>query len=328
LGINAEPVEVVDGIFRVDAPLGERVVSLYVIKGDDEVVIFDSGIDGTIPKYLSPHLKKLGIKNSDVSTVVISHCDVDHYGGVSDCAEIFGDARILAHPYDAREIEDFDVYLANRGRGFKEDYGLDEDDAVIDWSRSVTRERLLHGTITDGEVLSVGGRQLDVWHVPGHSRGHLALSVPDSRALIISDAVLGEAVLLADGSPAFPPTYRYLDEYRSTIHRVKSGTPELLLTAHYPTLHGGAATDFLDLSLQFTNRLHVMVLEKLGLAGDSGLSLWELVSALNPEAGSWPNAGTAKALAFPVAGHLEHLINNDQAVRVGVRDGVSMWRLA
>lgn len=322
-----EPAEVADGVFRIDSPLGLRVVSVYVVRGDDEVVIFDSGVDGTVPQYVTPALAHLGISASDVSTVVISHCDVDHYGGMSDSAETFGDARILAHADDAAEIEDFDVYLAHRGRGFKDDYGLDEDDSVIDWSRSVTRERALHGTIGDGTVLSLGGRDVEVWHVPGHSRGHLALSIPDARTLIISDAVLGDAVLLADETPAFPPTYRYVDDYRRTIDRVAAWHPEVLLTAHYPTYRGEQAASFLQQSSQFTDHLEGLVRAELGNAAGDGVTLEQLVHALNPVSGRWPSAGTAKALAFPVAGHLERFIDSGAAQRAGDHGGVPTWRL-
>lgn len=326
--MSPSPLEVADGVFRVDAPLGARVMSLYLVRGDDEVLLFDTGIDGTIPETLLPAMKSLAIRPKDISTVVISHCDVDHFGGMSDAAEFFGDARLLAHPADAREIEDFQTYLAHRGRGFAEPYGLDEDQAVIDWTRSVTRERKLHGTVDQGVSFQLGGREVHVWHVPGHSRGHLALSVPDASALLISDAVLGEAVINVDETPAFPPTYRHLQAYRDTLLRVRAARPRHLLTAHYPTYSGLAVDDFIDRSVVFTDKLHQLVLGTLQDAHADGLTLAEMVRLLNPVSGEWPTAGTEKALAFPVAGHLEWLLDRNEAVQAGERHGIPTWRLA
>jgi hypothetical protein len=121
----------------------------------------------------------------------------------------------------------------------------------------------------------------------------------------VSDAVLGAAVPLADGSPAFPPTYRYVADYLATIDRIGQLAPERIITAHYGTFTGAQAADFLRTSREFVERLEDRVLADLRRHGPSSLAA--VLTRINPIAGEWPAEGTEGALAFPVVGHLEDL---------------------
>lgn len=318
-------VEVASGVYRVDSPLGDRVVSLYLMVGDDGILLYDTGVDGTIPTALIPALKQLGRGADDVIAVIVSHCDVDHFGGVMDARELLPRARILAGHGDLPIIEDYDLYLSERGRSFLEVYGWDEDPDVLAWCREVTREGPLDGTAEPNQIIDLGGdRQVTILHVPGHSHGHLALDIPWANALVIGDAVLGSSVDSAQGAPLFPPTYRFVGDYRETIARLDDLNRELLLTAHYPTMRGAEVRGFFAMSQQFVENLDRLVSGALGERPE-GQTLAELLERLNKDAGAWPTEGTHGALAFPVVGHLELQVAEGRARRVGERDGIALW---
>ncbi|MGH3705837.1 MAG: MBL fold metallo-hydrolase [Agromyces sp.] len=322
------PVEVASGVHRIESPLGERFTSLYLVAGPAGVLLYDTGVDGTIPAHVLPALGMLGRTADEVTAVVVSHCDVDHFGGVADAREAFANARIVAGADDVPLIEDYDRYLTERARGFVADYGWDEDPAVLDWCRSVTREGALDGVAADGERIDLGAdRVVEVLSVPGHSHGHVAIDVPWADAVLVGDAVLADSVDLADGTPAFPPTYRYVDDYLATVARLEGLDRGLLLTAHYPTMHTDASRAFLARSREFVERLDQLVTDAL-TAAPAGSTFAELLAQLNSVAGRWPVAGTEGALAFPVAGHLERLTGRGLARRVGERDGVAIWAAA
>lgn len=322
---TAETTEVAPGVLRIDTPLGERFASIYALVGDDAVALYDTGVDGTLPLWVVPALRDAGVDPARVTTVVISHADVDHFGGISDAREAFPLARIVAGSGDIPLIEDFETYLRGRADSFVDDFGWHEDPAVLAWCREVTREAHVDAAATDGEEIPLGsGRTAVIRAVPGHTVGHLAIEAPWAGALLVADAVLGSSVDLAGGTPAFPPTYRYVDDYLSTVERIEALAPRLLLTAHYPTFADGEATAFLQRSREFVDRLDTLVRVELDRA-PAGLTLAELLEVLGPVAGDWPAEGTAGALAFPVVGHLERLVALGRVARTGQRDGVPVW---
>jgi glyoxylase-like metal-dependent hydrolase (beta-lactamase superfamily II) len=285
------------------------VLSLYLFVGSTHSLLFDVGVDGTAQKDLIPYMTRAALEPRCMRWAVVSHADVDHFGGILSLRDMNPDTVCIAHRLDADLISNYATYEARRARGFRQPWGLDESPEGLAWTRSVTREGPVDMTVTGGERVGLGGGwEVEILHLPGHTYGHLAIYDPRSRALVVADAVLGELVPHADGRPAFPPTYRYVDSYLATIGHCEALRPELLLTAHYPTMPADAASDFLARSRAFVEKVEVVVSDELDAAGARGLTLHELLGRANPRLGSWPAEGTEVALAFPVVGHLERLL--------------------
>lgn len=314
--------ELVPGLHRIDTALGDRVSSLYLVVGDRTALLFDTGTAGDVPAHVVPYLSRIGLDPADVRWSVVSHCDVDHFGGVGDVAEALPRSVVVAHELDADAVESYDVFERERARGLREDYGCDEDAEVLAWTRSVTREGPVDLRLTGEARLDLGDREIRILHLPGHTHGHLALHDVSTDSAIVADAVLGDAVLDADRRPVFPPTYRWVDEYVETIRRLRALAPTRLLTAHYPTMDADEAIAFLDLSEQFTLGLEDDVLAAISA---EPLTLAELASRLSRTAGSWPPDGTAGAMAYPVAGHIERLVSAGVATVRGDREGAPLF---
>jgi glyoxylase-like metal-dependent hydrolase (beta-lactamase superfamily II) len=308
----ARVITVAKDVRGVEMPLGNRVNTVYVVGDADQAVVFDVGVDGA-GTDIAAALRTVGITAASVSHVIVSHCDVDHFGGLVSARTAFPRARILAHALDAPLIEDYQRYEDDRARGFRA-YGVDEDPEVLAWARDVTRTAALDETVTGGEeIWLAGGTRVEIVHLPGHSHGHLGLWVEGSGTVVVSDAALGSAVPNADGSPAFPPTYRYVRDYRASVRRLRSMGAQHLATAHYGVFSGDTAETFLDESLSFTDTLEQLIGERLAAEGPQTLA--GLTRALTVTAGGWPDEGTAGAMAFPVAGHLEDLAESGRVIK-------------
>lgn len=287
------------GIERIRIPLGERFADLFLFFDSAGAALYDTGIAGTLTTAVRPRLPELGLDS--VQDVVVSHLDVDHCGDVGGVSSALGSARVIAHRADTAAIMDWEVFSRERGREFAEPWGLDETPEAVAWMREV----FAPGPVTDvldGETIIDVGRPLDVWHVPGHTHGHLAVYDRTNDTLAIADAILGSAVPLADGSASFPPTYRHVDDYLATIARVRDAAPQMLLTAHYGDYVGDEVIAFMDESAAFVARMDEAVLAAVDA---EPRSLAQIVDIVNPTVASWPIEGTRTALAFPVAGHLE-----------------------
>ena len=136
--------------------------------------------------------------------------------------------------------------------------------------------------------------------------------------MLVGDAVLGASVDLADGTPAFPPTYRYVDDYLETVDAARRLGPR---PAPHRALPARCAATTPARSWRAA-RPSCSGLDDLVVAElDGGARRADLRgtarAALNPKAGDWPSDGTEGALAFPVAGHLERLVEHGRVAGVG-----------
>jgi len=320
MGVSAGPVQIAPGVYRIDAPLGTRVSAMYLFVGSERSALLDTGCAGDIGNFVVPALAQLGVAREHVEAVVVSHCDVDHSGGVAEIPRHLPRASILAHRLDADAMESLQAFESERSRSFRAVYGFDEEPDAVAWMRSVAGFGPISRRVEGGEEIDLGDRVLQVLHVPGHSLGHLAVHDPSTGVLAISDAILGDAVPLADGSPAFPPTYRFERSYLATIERVRALAPQFLATAHYGVFEGVAVGGFLDTSRDFAHELRRAVRDTVG-AVRRGLRLGDLVAELNTTIGSWPREGTMHALAFPVVAHIEALVEDGELRLTPAADG-------
>lgn len=310
------------GIHRIQAPLGERFIAMYLLTGPDGALLFDTGVADSVPETLLPALDRIGFDLADLRWVISSHCDFDHTGGNAALAAAAPHVEFLAGRADVPMTEDVELLISGRyGEFAARDRFDDPPETTAEVRRStglVTVGRALDG----GEVFDLGDRTIEVLSVPGHSPGHLALWDDVNRTLLISDAVLGETVPFADGRAAFPPTYRDTVAYVDSIRRLQALDAELLLTAHYPVYEGAAVDEFLDGSLAYTERVDRVIAEVL--ASGEALTSLELIRRGAADLGPWSESA-AEYLIFPVTGNLERLVLQGSVVE-GDRDGIRTWR--
>jgi len=87
----------------------------------------------------------------------------------------------------------------------------------------------------EGDVHTVGGRTLRVWHTPGHAPGHLVLIDEASGFVVAGDMVAGV------GTIAIDPDEGDLHDYLTHLERLQGLAPSALLPAHGPVLHHSVA---------------------------------------------------------------------------------------
>ncbi|MEZ4709451.1 MAG: hypothetical protein R3A44_19735 [Caldilineaceae bacterium] len=131
-------------------------------------------------------------------------------------------------------------------------------------------------------------------------------------------------MLRKDGAHAFPPTYRYVDSYLSTIQRYQTMSIDTLLTSHYPVYSNTGVQEFLSESRAFVERMDAAIHHELATAA-SPLTAQQLIDALAPRMGQWPPAAYP-AFIHPLYGHLERMVLYG-LVETGRRDGLMTFSL-
>ena len=320
---RAQLMELRPGLHRIQAPLGERFIAMYLLVGSERALLFDTGITESVRETLLPYLEGIGFDLATLNWVISSHCDWDHTGGNAAILAAAPHVELLAGALDVPLAEDLEVLIEQRYAEFRDADGFEDPPELTAYIREVAAVAPIARPLNGGEEFDLGDRVIRVLHTPGHSDGHLSLWDAAHSALLIADATLGTTVPSADGEPAFPPTYRDTDPYLESIEQFRAFDADLLLTAHYPIYEGAAVAAFLDESAEYTETLDVAITAALDEAGQSTL---EIIRRIAPNVGPW-DAAASEYLIFPVTGNLERLVARG-AVAVSARDGLRVWARA
>ena len=296
--------EVVPGVHRLVAPLGDRYVCIFLVVGGAAAAVIDTGVADSPDAVLPDALAALDV---DVTHILVTHADVDHSGGLAAARRLAPGAVASCHPLDRPLVDSVDRLIDERYRELRDAHEIDQEPEFCDWVRANDDGGTVADEIVPPVHIDLGDRRLAVLHTPGHTRGHLTVVDEISGTAIVADAVMGSAVPDSAGTPAFAPTYRNPAEYRESVVTLLRLDPERLLCSHYPVVEGRAAVAaFLDESESFAVRLEREILDTLE-AADRPLPVVEIIAAVAPGVRSW-DPSMDITLAQPVVGHLEDLV--------------------
>jgi glyoxylase-like metal-dependent hydrolase (beta-lactamase superfamily II) len=315
--------QVQEHIYRVSSVLGVRRFAQWLVVGDERLLLVDSGVYGTIAEHVSPALAELGKSPTDITDVVISHADVDHYGGNAELRRVAPQARIRSSAQDRPWIESWGEISRDR-YGWYRGHGLDYDDATWEWLENAAGpDTPIDGTVSDGERLDLGGIAVDVLALPGHSPGHLGVLHRESGTAIVMDAVLERGLYTTDDELISPPPYASVPAYRRTIAGLRELGPARLGTSHYSPIEGEQAVNaFVDGSDAFVADLDAAIVAELGPHPQPLEHFWRAAdTALGPF------VEMAVELARSVGAHLDHAVEEGRAER-SERDGRAVWAAA
>lgn len=134
-----------------------------------EAVFVDVG--GDVP-FLLQEAKQAGVK---LKEIWLTHGHLDHAGGVVEMTEKQPVPVIGPHPEDAFLLENLPQITA--------DYGFPVSPAFVP-------ERWLQ----HGDSVQVGRYRFEVFHIPGHTPGHVVFYAPEQKLLLGGDVLFYESI--------------------------------------------------------------------------------------------------------------------------------------
>jgi glyoxylase-like metal-dependent hydrolase (beta-lactamase superfamily II) len=312
--------EVAPSVHRLEFAIGGKPMAMHLLNGDS-VILIDTGIPDTPEQIYLPALSALGRSPADVELVVITHADADHIGGNSEALRLFPRARLACHPLDKRWASDPAILTEERYDGFLE-FGLRYDPDVfallVSWMGPAVS---VDGELDDGATIAVSnGNVLTVHHVPGHTPGHILLHNSIHGYALIGDAIFGRTQLDTAGGKAAAPPYTDVMAYRGTIEKIRALDVDLLLTCHYPIMRGKAVRQFVDYSLEWSERAEIGVGELLATSAEP-VTLGDAIDRLDPVLGPF---AAPRELQWSLLAHFEYAVHQGQAHRTTI-DEIVAW---
>src|SRR5882762_1662574 len=226
-----------DGIFAVDAEyVRPGYAAVHIIQHDGRAAFVDTGTNYSVPHLLAA-LQELGIGRESVDYVFLTHVHMDHAGGAGLLMQELPTARLLVHPRGMPHMIDPSTVVA----ASQAVYGEDAFRQLYGDVLPVPRERVV--SVPDGFRCTLGGRELELIHTPGHALHHYAI-IDRANALIFSGDTFGISYRELDTPqgpfilPTTSPSQFDPDQLISSIDRMMSYAPESMYLMHYSRVTG------------------------------------------------------------------------------------------
>ena len=195
--------------------VGQEVMTL--VEGEEKALLFDTGLGyGNIREFAESMTDKPVI-------CVISHGHGDHVGGNACFEEVYihpKDMELAASSTLEERKKNVGGLCRQRGYAIETDLSPMVPDPVD--TRMIPVE--------DGYVFHLGGIDLKVVEMPGHTAGSIGLLNEKERYILVGDAICRGTLV---GLPGQPTINEFADMLRKFIEKYK-GKIDFVLPAHGP----------------------------------------------------------------------------------------------
>jgi len=207
--------ETANGVFSIVEPYQLQETVSHLIVGEDRALLFDTGVGLLSIKTVVERITRLPV------IVLNSHTHYDHVGGNWEFSTVLAidsdyTRTNMAGFENSRISGDFsaDAFCKGAPQG---------SDPVSFYTKPWKQSRY----VQDGEVLDLGGRKLEVLHVPGHTPDAVALFDAENRLLFSGDSWYDASLWLFVRETS-------LKDYEASISRLAALESEIdfLLGAH------------------------------------------------------------------------------------------------
>jgi glyoxylase-like metal-dependent hydrolase (beta-lactamase superfamily II) len=319
--------EVQPGVYLLHLPLPMKptIVNVYLVRGGDEWALIDTGMNTDDSKRaLQEILASIGVAPTRIRRILCTHHHPDHFGASAFLKQLTG-AELHLHPLEYEKSLTFapgerteEAGRFFRAQGIPVDRFVHIPSPAQFWSGMYAPTRQDHD-LSDGEVIRVGEREIEVIWTPGHSVGHCVLYLRRERLMIVGDHLLPKITPHVGYFPgtAGDPLGDFLDSQR----KVQRFDVDEVLPAH-----GGVYRDHIHRANQIIQHHHYRMDVMLDIIKARPAPAYDIARQAFSFDLDAPLSYQFPA-TFETLAHLRHMVTLGRAASDEV-DGVLTWRAA
>ena len=203
-----KPFEIIKDIFIVGgAEISDSRDGCIYLINLGELILIDTGAGWSVDKIIR-NIEKLGFDCKNLSRVLLTHCHIDHIGGVPEIRKRFG-SKIYIHKLDAPPLENGDQILT-AASWYQTRFPPTPVDVQFDASE---------------EILMIGGQKIVCLHTPGHTPGSIAVYLDKDGKRILFGQDLHGPLLEEFGSN--------LEDYDRSTKKLLDLEADILCEGHF-----------------------------------------------------------------------------------------------
>jgi glyoxylase-like metal-dependent hydrolase (beta-lactamase superfamily II) len=203
-----KPYEIIKDIYIVGGPdiTDGRDGCIYLINLG-ELILIDTGAGWSVDKIIN-NIQKLGLSSKDLNKVILTHCHIDHIGGMPEIKKRFG-PKVYIHKLDAPPLETGDQILTAASW-----YQTTFPPTPVDVKFNLPEE-----------VLTIGEQKIVCLHTPGHTPGSICIYLDKEGKRILFGQDLHGPLLSEFGSN--------LEDYGRSTKKLLDLEADILCEGHF-----------------------------------------------------------------------------------------------
>jgi len=203
-----KPFEIIKDIYIVGGPdiTDERDGCAYLMNLG-ELILIDTGAGWSVDKIIN-NIQKLGFNGKNLKKILLTHCHIDHIGGVPELKKRFG-SKIYIHKLDAPPLENGDPILTAANW-----YQTSFPPTPVDVKFNLPEE-----------ILTIDHQKIICIHTPGHTPGSICIYLDKDGKRVLFGQDLHGPILEEFGSN--------LEDYGRSTKKILDLNADILCEGHF-----------------------------------------------------------------------------------------------